>query len=217
MKKYISEFIGTLVLVLLGCGVAVLKGEDTLAVAVAFGLAVMAMAYAVGPISGGHFNPAVTLGMFINKRIDSKNMVSYMIAQILGALAGSLILFLILSTTPLGTENLGANAFGDATGVKVLGAILVEVVLTFIFVYTVLCVSSDEKNKSAGLIIGLTLTLVHLFGIPLTGTSVNPARSIAPALILGGKAFSQVWVFILAPTIGAALAGFLYKFLNAKK
>ena len=219
MKKYISEFIGTLVLVLIGCGVAVICNGNDVAIALAFGLSVVAMAYSVGVISGGHFNPAITLGMYIDKRIKGFDAISYIIAQVLGAIAGSLLLYFILSSTFIGTANLGANGFGElsATNITCLGAIVVEVVLTFIFVYTALVATSNKDNNHAGIVIGLTLALVHLIGINLTGTSVNPARSLAPALLLGGKAFSQVWVFILAPLLGAACAGAVYKLLNTKK
>ena len=219
MKKYISEFIGTLVLVLMGCGVAVICNGNDVAISLAFGLSIVAMAYSVGVISGGHFNPAITLGMYIDKRIKGFDAVSYVIAQVLGAIAGSLLLYFILSSTFIGTANLGANGFGElsATNITCFGAIVVEVILTFIFVYTALVVTHDKDNKYAGLVIGLTLVLVHLIGINLTGTSVNPARSLAPALLLGGKAFSQVWVFILAPLLGAALAGAVYKLLNTRK
>lgn len=224
MKKYVSEFIGTLVLVLLGCGVAVIGDGHVVGTALAFGLAVVAMAYSVGTISGGHFNPAITLGMFIDKRIKGHEAICYVIAQTLGAIVGSLLLFFIikstsLAVTPDGQISLGANGFGSlsATNITCFGAIIVEIVLTFIFVYTAMVASHDKDNKLAGLIIGLTLTLVHLLGINLTGTSVNPARSLAPALVLGGKAFTQVWVFILAPLVGAALAGLCYRWLNRRR
>ena len=219
MKKYIGEFIGTLVLVLIGCGVAVICNGNDVAISLAFGLSVVAMAYSVGSISGGHFNPAITLGMFIDRRIKGYDAICYVIAQILGALAGSLLLYFILSSTFIGTANLGANGFGEmsATNITCLGAIVVEVVLTFIFVYTAMVVTNDKDNNHAGLVIGLALVLVHLIGINLTGTSVNPARSIAPALLLGGKAFSQVWVFILAPLLGAALAAAVYRYLNTRR
>ena len=149
-----------------------------------------------------------------------KDFICYVVSQVLGALAGSAILFLILSNTNLGTTALGANFYGElsATNITLLGAITTEIVLTFVFIYTILGVTSDEKKSSiAGIVIGLTLTFVHLIGIPLTGTSVNPARSLAPAIFLGGEAIKQVWVFILAPLVGGALAAFVYEYLNINK
>ncbi|MBQ6539350.1 MAG: MIP family channel protein [Bacilli bacterium] len=219
MKKYISEAIGTGVLVLIGCGVAVLSSGDLVATALAFGLAIVAMAYSVGAISGGHFNPAVTLGQFINKKISGSDAIFYVIAQIIGAFIGAGLLYVIFTSCSVGVGNLGANGFGSASGtdITLAGAILVEVILTFIFVLTVLFAANEKDNKFAGLVIGLALVLVHLIGIKLTGTSVNPARSLAPAAILGGTAFKQVWVFLLAPLIGAAIAGFSYKGLAKRK
>lgn len=219
MKKYVSEVIGTGVLVLIGCGVAVLSSGDLVATALAFGLAIVAMAYSVGTISGGHFNPAVTVGAYINKKIKGNEAIFYIIAQVIGAFLGALILYVIFNGSSLGVGSLGANGFGSASSrdISLFGALLVEVVLTFIFVLTVLFATSDKDNKLAGLVIGLSLTLVHLIGIQLTGTSVNPARSLAPAVILGGTAFKQVWVFLLAPLIGACIAGFSYKYLGKKK
>lgn len=219
MKKYICEGIGTGVLVLIGCGVAVLSSGELVPTALAFGLAIVAMAYSVGAISGGHFNPAVTLGQFINKKIKGQEAIFYVIAQIIGALIGAFILYVIFSSCSVGVGNLGANGFGSASGtdITLAGAVLVEVVLTFIFVLTVLFAANDRDNNHAGLVIGLALVLVHLIGIPLTGTSVNPARSLAPAILLGGTAFKQVWVFLVAPLIGAAIAGFSYKYLAKRK
>ena len=199
MKKYISEFIGTCVLVLFGCGTAVVTGGDLVATALAFGLSIVAMAYVIGNVSGCHINPAVSLGVLINKGMSLKDFGGYVCAQVLGALLGSGLLKLILINTEI----------------SLLGAIIVEVVLTFVFIYTILGVTSDEKKSSvAGIVIGLTLTFVHIIGIKLTGTSVNPARSLAPALLMGGEALKQVWVFILAPFAGSALAAVCYKFLN---
>lgn len=220
MKKYIAEFLGTLVLVLFGTGIAVVSGGDLVATSLAFGLAIVAEAYVIGNISGCHVNPAVSLAMFISKKLSGKDFICYVVSQVLGALAGSAILFLILSNTNLGTTALGANFYGElsATNITLLGAITTEIVLTFVFIYTILGVTSDEKKSSiAGIVIGLTLTFVHLIGIPLTGTSVNPARSLAPAVFLGGEAIKQVWVFILAPLVGGALAAFVYEYLNMNK
>ena len=220
MKKYIAEFIGTLVLVLFGTGIAVVSGGDLVATALAFGLAIVAMAYVIGDISGCHVNPAVSLAMLISKKMTVKDFAYYVVAQVLGAIAGTAILYAILKGTALGTGALGANGFESlsATNISLIGALLTEIVLTFVFVYTILGVTSDKKYAPvAGLIIGLTLTFVHLLGITLTGTSVNPARSLAPALFVGGEALKQVWLFIVAPLIGAALSACVYHFLNEEK
>ena len=227
MKKYLCEFIGTAVLVLFGCGTAVVTGGLTaglgagtfgvLTIAMAFGLSIVAMAYVIGNISGCHINPAVSLAMLINKKMDVKDFIGYVIAQVIGAIAGIGILYAIGSWSNLGVDSLGANGFGDASfvGLNMGGAILVEIILTFVFIYTILGVTSDEKKSSvAGIVIGLTLAFVHIIGIPLTGTSVNPARSLAPAIFLGGEALKQVWVFIVAPFVGSAIAAFVFKFLN---
>ena len=220
MKKYCAEFIGTLVLVLFGTGIAVLSGGDLVATALAFGLAIVAMAYVIGDVSGCHVNPAVSFAMLLSKKLSGKDFIWYVIAQVLGALAGTAILYLILSNTAIGTGALGANGYEmlSATNISLLGAIVTEVVLTCVFIYTILGVTSDEKKSSvAGIVIGLTLTFVHLIGINLTGTSVNPARSLAPAIFLGGEAFRQVWVFIVAPLLGGALAAGLFKCLNVEE
>lgn len=220
MKKYIAEFLGTLVLVLFGTGIAVVSGGDLVATSLAFGLAIIAEAYVIGNISGCHVNPAVSLAMLISKKLDVKDFVCYVVSQVLGAIAGTAILFFILSNTNLGTTALGANFYGElsATNISLVAAIVTEIVLTFVFIYTILGVTSDDsKSNVAGLVIGLTLTFVHLIGIPLTGTSVNPARSLAPAIFLGGEAIKQIWVFILAPLVGGALAAFVYKYLNTTK
>ena len=223
MKKYVCEFIGTAVLVLLGCGSAAVAGETlgTLGIALAFGLSIVAMAYVIGNISGCHINPAVSLAMLINKKMTAKDFGLYVVAQVLGAIAGIGLLYAIMacSNLDIATQGLGANGYGEASavGLNMIGAIIVEIILTAIFIYTILGVTSDEsKGSVAGIVIGLTLTFVHIMGIPLTGTSVNPARSLAPALFLGGTALSQVWVFIVAPFIGSAIASFLFKFLNEK-
>ena len=219
LKKYIAEFIGTAILVLFGCGTAVITGGDILPTALAFGLAIVAAAYAIGDISGCHVNPAVSLAMFINKKLNSKQFCGYVIAQVIGALCGSLLLWAILalSGTDKSIAGLGANAFISNDIAGMWGSILVEVVLTFVFIYTILGVTSDkDKAHIAGIVIGLTLTFVHILGIGLTGTSVNPARSLAPAILLGGTAIEQVWVFILAPLVGAALAACAFKYLNKR-
>ena len=220
MKKYLAELIGTAVLVLFGCGTAVVSGGNLVATALAFGLAIVAEAYVIGNISGCHVNPAVSLAMLIDGRMDAKDFAGYVVAQVIGGFVGSGILMLVLANTSIGTESLGANGFGElsACGISMLGAIVVEIVLTFVFVYTILGVTGDNKKAGiAGVVIGLTLTFVHLIGIGLTGTSVNPARSLAPAVLMGGTALSQVWVFIVAPLIGGALAAVVYRALGKKE
>ena len=220
MKKYIAEFLGTLVLVLFGTGIAVISGGDLVATALAFGLAIVAEAYAIGDISGCHVNPAVSLAMLITKKMNIKDFAYYLIAQVLGAILGSGILYAILNGTTIGTAALGANGYGSLSTyeISLAGALITEIILTCVFVYTILGVTSDKKyNGVAGIVIGLTLTFVHLLGINLTGTSVNPARSLAPALYLGGEALKQVWVFIVAPLIGGTLAACIYNYLNVKE
>jgi aquaporin Z len=217
MKKYVAEFIGTLTLVLFGTGIAIMSGGNLVATSLAFGLAIIASAYVIGGISGCHVNPAVSLAMYMDGRLSKEDFIKYVISQVLGALAGTALLYIILSETKIGTDALGANGFESlsAVDISMMGAIIVEVVLTFVFVYAILGVTADDKKASvAPIVIGLTLTFVHLLGINLTGTSVNPARSLAPAIFQGGKAFEQVWVFILAPLAGGALASIVYKNLN---
>ncbi|MBP3800248.1 MAG: MIP family channel protein [Bacilli bacterium] len=218
MKKYISEFVGTMMLVLLACGVAVVVGCSTpagiIATALAFGLVIVAMAYSIGNVSGCHINPAVSISMVVAGKMEVKECVKYVISQFLGALAGAAILGLLLGSFDM----LGANGFGsllpNGTEVTWYIALIVEIILTFVFVTAILGVTDKKENGHAtGIVIGLTLTLVHLFGIPFTGTSVNPARSFGPALLQCGKALSQVWVFIVAPIIGCVLAGLFYKFV----
>ena len=220
MKKYISEFIGTMVLVLFGCGIAVVSGGDLVATSLAFGLSIVAMAYVIGSISGCHVNPAVSLALLINGKMSLKDFGLYVVSQVLGAFAGAGILYGLLSATKAGVTGLGTNGFGEGYGLEInmWGALIVEIILTFVFIYTILGVTSDEKKSSvAGIVIGLTLTFVHLLGINLTGTSVNPARSLAPAVIMGGTALAQVWVSIVGPFIGATIAGFTFKYLNAEE
>ena len=218
MKKYISEFVGTCMLTLLACGVAVMVGCDTaagiVATSLAFGLVIVAMAYSIGNVSGCHINPAVSVGMYISGKMELKECVKYIISQILGALAGSALLGVCVGSF----ETLGANGFGgtlpNGMEVTMWMAILVEIILTFVFVTTILGVTDKKENGHiTGLIIGLSLILVHLFGITVTGTSVNPARSLAPAILQGGEAIKQVWVFIVAPLLGSIFAGLFYKFV----
>lgn len=214
MRKYISEFIGTFVLVLVGCGVAVVTGANIVATSLAFGLVIIAMAYSIGNVSGCHVNPAVSLAMLLTGKMSIKDFIFYLISQFLGAIAGALVLGIILDSF----KALGANGFGANMGAQNMWiAILVEILLTFIFIIAILGVTSKNEYKNiSGIVIGLTLTLVHLLGIYFTGTSVNPARSFGPALIMGGNALEQVWVFLIAPLIGALLASIIYKFVLNK-
>lgn len=213
MKKYIAEFTGTMMLTLIACGVAVATGVNYIGTALAFGLVIVAMAYSIGNVSGCHINPAVSFGMALTGKMTWMEFLKYVIAQILGAIAGSALLGVILQSY----TSLGANSY-DGTNVTVWIALLVEVILTFIFVLTILGVTDKKENSHVtGIVIALSLTLVHLFGLPFTGTSVNPARSIGPALLQGGDALCQVWVFILAPMVGAALAAYYYKYVLKTK
>ena len=226
MKKYIAEMIGTMVLVLMGCGSAVFAGSvtgtvgagvGTIGVALAFGLSVVAMAYAIGGISGCHINPAITLGVFLSGRMSGKDAGMYMLFQVIGAIIGSAILCILVSTGGHGGPTAtGANSFADG---EMLQAFIAEAVFTFIFVLVVLGSTDSKKGAGslAGLAIGLTLILVHIVCIPITGTSVNPARSIGPALFEGGAALSQLWLFIVAPFVGAALSAGIWKVLSSDK
>lgn len=226
IKKYIAEFIGTMVLVILGCGTAMLVGCDAvngggyILTALAFGLVIVGMAYCVGNISGCHINPAVSLGVLISGGMSVKDFVGYVISQILGAIAGTGILSLIftLGNVTDKTGGFGSNGLAGVNGNPVAG-LVVEIVLTFIFVLTIIGVTSKSAGHGSfgGLVIGLTLTLVHIFGIGLTGTSVNPARSIGPAIFAGGDALASLWVFIVGPLVGAALAAVVYKVLSKEK
>ena len=210
MRKYIAEAVGTMFLTLLACGVAVKTG-DLIATSLAFGLVIVAAAYSIGNVSGCHINPAVSISLTVAGKMELKECIKYIIAQIIGAFVGSLL----LAACVKGFDNLGANGYsGDVT---IWIALLVEVILTFVFTTTILGVTDKKENGHAtGIVIGLTLTLVHLFGIPFTGTSVNPARSLAPAVlqaIESTDALKQVWVFLLAPIVGAVLAGLFYKYV----
>ena len=215
LKKYIAEIIGTFVLVFFGCGTACVVGCDSVLgsgyvlTALAFGLVIVAMAYSVGNISGCHINPAVSLAMFINGKLELKDMLLYMCSQVVGATAGAFALVAFLGKDC----GCGANALYEESVVKSLG---IEVILTFVFIFAILGVTSKIENSNiAGLVIGLTLTLVHILGIAFTGTSVNPARSIGPAIFAGGDALQNVWVFIVGPLFGGALAAIIYRFLDA--
>lgn len=223
MKKYIAECIGTFVLTLTGCGTAMFLGCDTPAgvvgTAIAFGLSVVAMAYTIGGISGCHINPAITLGVALSGRMSWKDACGYWVGQIIGGIIAGAVLFLLANvvTAPDLTGGLGSNGVVNAGGIG--GAFLVEIIATFIFVLVVLG-STDSKTGAgnfAGLAIGLTLILIHLVCIRLTGTSVNPARSIGPAIFAGGDALKNVWVFIVAPLIGGALSAVVWSALAPAK
>ena len=224
MKKYIAECIGTFTLVLFGCGSAVVTGGidgvlGVLGIAMAFGLSIVAMAYAIGPISGCHINPAVSLAMLLTKQMKVKDFIGYVIAQVAGGFAAAAIILVILNLTS-GLSGFGANGYGELSYVNLSlgGAVIVEVILTFVFVLTILGVTASKKTaKIAGVVIGLTLAFVHILGIVLTGTSVNPARSLGPAVFAGGVALQQVWVFIVAPFAGAALAAIAWRIIRLKK
>jgi aquaporin Z len=220
MKRYIAELIGTFVLVFGGCGAAVLAGSHIgfEGVALAFGFSLLVMAYAIGPISGCHINPAVTFGLLLSGKFEAKHVPGYVIAQIAGAIIAGAVLLVIAGGTSAGydptTAGFAANGYGlhSPGGYNVQAAFVVEVVLTFFLVFTVLG-STDVKAPVgfAGIPIGIVLVLIHLVGIPVTNTSVNPARSIGPAVFVGGWAISQLWLFIVAPLLGAAIAAVLYK------
>ncbi len=215
-KKYIAEFIGTFVLVLFACGVAAVTGckfpeAGYIATALAFGLVIVAMAYSIGNVSGCHINPAVSIAMLVSGKMTAKDFIGYIIAQFAGATAGAAVLWYFLGSN----EALGQNGLYNDDIVK---SLLIEVVLTFVFVIAILGVTSKVENgKVAGLVIGLSLVLVHLLGIPFTGTSVNPARSFGPALLVGGDALANVWVFIVAPLVGGVLAALVYKAIDNAK
>jgi aquaporin Z len=222
MKKAIAEFIGTFTLVLLGCGSAVIAGPQVgattvgvLGIALAFGLAIVAMAYGIGPVSGCHVNPAVSFGAFIAGRMSAGDLLTYVIAQCLGAIAGAAVLWLIMSGKASGWNGgLGANGWGPGYlgEYNLLSAAVFEIVATFLFLVTILGVTQKgAPSHLAGLAIGLTLAVIHIVGINITGVSVNPARSLGPALLVGGTALGQLWLFIVAPLVGAAVAGLLFR------
>ncbi len=226
MKKYLAEMVGTAVLVLMGCGVAVslncssncaetVNAATVIGTSLAFGLAVVAMAYAIGGISGCHINPAITLGCLLSKRINAKDAAFYMIFQVIGAFIGSAILFALTDNSAL--EGTGANACQE--GVSIAGGLIAEIAFTCVFVLVVLGTTDEKKGAGnlAGLAIGLSLVLVHLVCIRYTGTSVNPARSIAPAIFQGGDALAQLWIFIVGPFVGAAIAAGIWKIIGEEK
>ena len=220
MKKYLAEMVGTMVLVLMGCGVAVALGcnstvgvntASVIGTSLAFGLAVVSMAYTIGGISGCHINPAITLGCFLSGRMNAKDAGMYMLFQVIGAFIGAGILAGLVGCE----SGLGANALQAGNNITVCQGLLAEIVFTFVFVLVVLGTTDEKKGAGnfAGLAIGLSLVLVHLACIYFTGTSVNPARSIAPAILAGGDALSQLWIFIVGPFAGGALAAYAWKFL----
>lgn len=226
IKKYVAEAIGTCVLVLVGCGTAMITGcigAGYLTTAFAFGLVIVGMAYCIGNISGCHINPAVSLAVWLNKGISTQDFIGYVASQCAGSLIGTALLRLIFGLGDIEDLTKGDNDWGmgantlAGVGDNILAGLIVEIILTFIFVMVILGVTSKKANHGSfgGLIIGLSLTMVHILGIGLTGTSVNPARSLWPAVFAMGDAIAQVWIFILAPLGGAALAAFTYKWLES--
>ncbi len=223
-RSYLAELIGTAVLVLTGVGTAVLAPEaGPIGIALAFGLTLLVLAYALGPISGCHINPAVTLGMVLAGRLSVRDAVGYVIAQVLGGVAGTALVYVVASNRAgyrLSSDGIGANGWGHASsgGYGATAAIVVEVVLTFVLVYTVLSVTETPSSATvAGIPIGIALVVAHLVAVPIDGTSVNPARSIGPALFVGGTALSQLWLFIVFPLLGGLLAAVAYRVLSQHK
>jgi aquaporin Z len=224
-KKYLAELLGTFVLVFIGTGSAVVAGKEIgfLGIALAFGISVLVMVYAIGPISGCHINPAITIAMLVNGKIGSKDAAVYIVVQCIGAIIASLILLAVMSGLPgydLATNGLGQNGYGIASpgGFPLVSGFIAEIVLTFIFLMVVFGATSKKAPAGfAGIAIGLSLAMIHMVGIPVTGTSVNPARSLGPALVAGGTALAQLWAFILAPIIGALVAALVWKFLFEEK
>jgi len=222
MKKNLAEFIGTFWLVLGGCGSAVLAaafpevGIGLMGVSLAFGLTVLTIAYSLGHISGAHLNPAVTLGLWAGGRIESKIIVPYIVSQLLGACAAAAVLFVIVSGNGSQIGDFAANGYGEHSpgGYNLVSALVTEFVMTFMFLVIILGATDSKSPQGfAGIAIGLALTLIHLISIPVTNTSVNPARSISQALFVGDWALSQLWLFILIPILGALAAGAVYKFM----
>lgn len=224
-KKYAAELIGTFTLVFIGCGSAVIAGTQIgfLGISIAFGLSVLAMVYAIGPISGCHINPAITISMLVAGKISVKDTIGYVVSQCIGATIAASILYFIASgqsSYSLAINGLGQNGFDTHSPMNysMVAGFAAEVVLTFIFLLVIFGATSQKANsKFAGLAIGLALVMIHLVGIPITGTSVNPARSLGPALVVGGVALSQVWLFWVAPIIGGVLAALSYKVVFSEK
>lgn len=226
MKKLAAEFIGTFWLVLGGCGSAVLAatfpevGIGLVGVALAFGLTVLTIAYSLGHISGAHLNPAVSVGLWVGGRFSGKELLPYIIAQILGGIVAAGVLYIIATGNGSSIGNFAANGYGENSPghYSLMAALVTEVVMTFMFLIIILGATDDNAAKPfAGLAIGLALTLIHLISIPVTNTSVNPARSISQAVFVGGIALEQLWLFIVAPIAGAILAGVVYNFISTKK
>ena len=226
VKKFFAELIGTMLLVIFGCGTAVAANKiasqvayfplalSTVGIALAFGLILMVLIYINGKVSGCHVNPAVSVAMLINKKMSAVDCVLYILAQLIGAIAGAEVLGLLFGSY----ESLGANGFGELSAISttMIPALVIEIILTFVFVLTILCVTSrkEEESSNNGIIIGFALVLVHLLGIPFTGTSVNPARSFGPAILTGSTVvLEQLWVFIVGPFVGAILAALFFKFV----
>jgi aquaporin Z len=231
MKKYLAELIGTLCLVLFGCGAAVISGTGAgslsglglLGISLAFGFAVVAMAYTIGGISGCHINPAITIAMLVAGKINGKDAAGYIVAQLIGAVAGAGILYVLASgqsNFTMGEWDLGSNGWGEGYlgAYSATAAFVAEAVFTFLFLYVIFNVTSKHGNSNmAGLAIGITLVLIHLVAIPITGTSVNPARSFGPAIFAGGKAVAQLWLFIVAPIVGGVAAAIVWKLTGEDK
>jgi aquaporin Z len=223
-KKYVAEFIGTFVLVFMGCGSAVLAGKyiGFVGIAFAFGLSVLVMVYAIGGISGCHINPAISISMLASGKMKVKDAAAYVVMQCFGAVIAAAVLYAVALGKPgysLAVNGLGQNGYGAASpgGFSMLSGFIAEVVLTFIFLLVIYGSTSEAVPKGfAGIPIGLSLVMIHLVGIPITGTSVNPARSLGPAVIVGGTALSQLWLFWVAPIIGGLLAAALWRFLGSK-
>jgi len=225
MKKNVAEFFGTFWLVIGGCGSAVLAagfpevGIGLVGVSFAFGLTVLTIAYSLGHISGAHLNPAVTIGLWMGGRINSKEILPYVLSQILGGIAAAAVLYFIVIGNGSSIGSFAANGYGEHSpgGYNLTSAVLTEFVMTFMFLLIILGATDEKAPKGfAGLAIGLALTLIHLVSIPVTNTSVNPARSISQALFVGDWALSQLWLFIVVPVVGAAIAGMFYKYLKSE-
>jgi aquaporin Z len=220
-KKYAAEFIGTAALVFMGCGSAVIAGEKVgfLGISLAFGLSVLVMVYAIGPISGCHINPAITIAMLTAGKIKAKDAIAYIVAQCLGGIAGAAVLLQVVERRfgySMAANGLGQNGYGihSPMGYSFVGCLTAEIILTALFLFVIFGATSKNAPQGfAGLAIGLSLALIHIVGIPITGTSVNPARSLGPALMVGGDALSQVWLFLLAPVIGGVLAAVVWKWI----
>jgi aquaporin Z len=221
MKKYLAELLGTFVLVFVGTGSAVVAGKyiGFLGISLAFGLSFLVLVYAIGQISGCHINPAITVAMLLNGKIPAKDAIIYIIVQCIGAIIASALLLAIMTGLPgydLATNNLGANGYGAdyLGGYSLASGFIIEVVTTFIFLMVIFGATSSKAPAGfAGIAIGLSLAMIHMVSIPITGTSVNPARSLGPALVAGGTALSQLWLFIVAPVIGAVIAAVVWKYL----